>query len=206
MADEKETRERLLESARKEFAEKGFMKASLQNICKNAGVTTGALYFFFKDKDELFRSIVEEPLHRVQDVMQQHYNFEKCALEKGQSHQHNEDEDASLQVIHLLYQYREDVLILLTRSQGSSLENIQDQFVDISEQHYRSIMYMAQPEEAQKVADSVYHWVAHMEIETFIYIITHIEKEEDALVHMKYSLRYMISGWHGLFLMQNEEL
>ena len=82
------------------------MKASLRNICKNAGVTTGALYFFFKDKDELFRSIVEEPLHRVQDVMQQHYNFEKCALEKGQSHQHNEDEDASLQVIHLLYQYQ----------------------------------------------------------------------------------------------------
>ena len=54
MNDEKETVRKLSDSAKKEFMEKGFMKASLRNICKNAGVTTGALYFFFKDKDALF--------------------------------------------------------------------------------------------------------------------------------------------------------
>ena len=40
--DEKETKRRLLESAKKEFLEKGYLQASLRNICKNAGVTTGA--------------------------------------------------------------------------------------------------------------------------------------------------------------------
>ena len=49
MNDEKETRKKLQESAMQEFLEKGFMKASLRSICKNAGVTTGALYFFFQD-------------------------------------------------------------------------------------------------------------------------------------------------------------
>ena len=56
MNDEKETRKKLQESAMQEFLEKGFMKASLRSICKNAGVTTGALYFFFQDKDDLFAS------------------------------------------------------------------------------------------------------------------------------------------------------
>lgn len=44
--DKKKTRQKLLEQAKVEFAEKGFMKASLRTICTNAGVTTGALYFF----------------------------------------------------------------------------------------------------------------------------------------------------------------
>lgn len=35
---------RIFESARKEFLENGFEKASLKAICEGAGVTTGALY------------------------------------------------------------------------------------------------------------------------------------------------------------------
>ena len=35
---------RILESAKEEFLDKGFLGASLNNICRKAGVTTGALY------------------------------------------------------------------------------------------------------------------------------------------------------------------
>ena len=42
-----ETRQKLIDSAKKEFFENGFAKAPLRKICTNAGVTTGALYFFF---------------------------------------------------------------------------------------------------------------------------------------------------------------
>ena len=62
MGDELETREKLLESAMAEFSENGYMKASLRKICADAGVTTGALYFFFKNKNDLFKAIVDEPL------------------------------------------------------------------------------------------------------------------------------------------------
>ena len=62
MKNDKETRQKLLVSAKKEFMEKGYVKASLRNICKNAGVTTGALYFFFKDKEDLFGNLIREPL------------------------------------------------------------------------------------------------------------------------------------------------
>ena len=56
--ENKETRQHLLECAKREFLEKGYMKASLRNICKEAGVTTGALYFFFKDKEDLLAAAV----------------------------------------------------------------------------------------------------------------------------------------------------
>ena len=59
-----ETRKQLISSAKAEFTDKGFAKASLRSICKKAGVTTGALYFFFKDKDELFCEVVGELLDK----------------------------------------------------------------------------------------------------------------------------------------------
>ena len=69
MKEDKETRNNLLQSARKEFTEKGYMKASLRTICKNAGVTTGALYFFFKDKDDLFDAVVGDTVNVIYNMM-----------------------------------------------------------------------------------------------------------------------------------------
>ena len=40
MAQDKETRELLIKSAKAEFMEKGYNKASLRSICSDAGVTT----------------------------------------------------------------------------------------------------------------------------------------------------------------------
>ncbi len=48
MKDERETKEKLLQSARAEFLAKGYQGASLRSICKASGVTTGALYFFLR--------------------------------------------------------------------------------------------------------------------------------------------------------------
>lgn len=73
MGDELETREKLLESAMAEFSENGYMKASLRKICADAGVTTGALYFFFKNKNDLFKAIVDEPLKELCRLLTEHY-------------------------------------------------------------------------------------------------------------------------------------
>ncbi len=73
MAEDKETREKLLDSAKQEFLEKGYMKASLRTICRNAGVTTGALYFFFEDKEDLLKQLVEEPLKGLISRVESHF-------------------------------------------------------------------------------------------------------------------------------------
>ena len=123
--ENKETRQHLLECAKREFLEKGYMKASLRNICKEAGVTTGALYFFFKDKEDLLAALVEEPLRQLYAIMEEHYATEM----------HNEDQvaqldiaddgdlEASRQIIRQMYANREAFLLLLTKSQGSRFEN-----------------------------------------------------------------------------------
>lgn len=61
MSVDNKSRERLIECAKKEFLEKGFAKASLRNICAQAGLTTGAVYFLFKDKNGLLEAVVSTP-------------------------------------------------------------------------------------------------------------------------------------------------
>ena len=54
--NEKTTLELIHDAAKAEFMEKGFREASLRNIAKSAGVTTGALYGYYGSKEELFKS------------------------------------------------------------------------------------------------------------------------------------------------------
>ena len=54
-----ETRGLVLQSAQREFLDKGYEKASLRSIAQNAGVTTGALYVRFPNKSALFAALVE---------------------------------------------------------------------------------------------------------------------------------------------------
>ena len=55
-----ESRTKLLNCAKEEFLAMGFEKASLRRICQKAGVTTGAVYFFFRNKEDLFCQIVSD--------------------------------------------------------------------------------------------------------------------------------------------------
>jgi AcrR family transcriptional regulator len=53
-------RERLLEAAAAEFVERGYAGASLQAIARRAGLTRGAIYWNFKNKQELFLTLLDE--------------------------------------------------------------------------------------------------------------------------------------------------
>ena len=59
-ADEDNAKRRqIIEGARAIFLTRGFDAASMMDIAKEAGVSKGTLYVYFKDKDELFAAIVQ---------------------------------------------------------------------------------------------------------------------------------------------------
>lgn len=202
MKKDPETKKLLLASAKTEFLEKGYMQASLRNICKNAGVTTGALYFFFKDKEDLFASLVEEPLNGLYTMMQEHYLDEIALAGCGDVMMHDTEEDleAARQVISYMYQYYDEFRLLLEKSQGSRFENFVDRFVAISEEHFR-IMAKAMAEQTggEPVEEYVIHWVTHLLIDAFMHIMTHEVSEKDAVRYIETMVRYLIAGWMDLF-------
>jgi AcrR family transcriptional regulator len=56
------TRRRLLDAAETVFAKRGFHGASVEEIAREAGATTGALYANFAGKEELFLALFEDTL------------------------------------------------------------------------------------------------------------------------------------------------
>lgn len=205
MKQDKETKIKLLASARVEFLEKGYMNASLRNICKNAGVTTGALYFFFQDKADLYECLVKDTVNAIYTVMNGHFAGEHEQAQAGALYPLADAEDSkdledTKKIIHLMYEHRDEVLMLLTKSQGSPYEGILDRFIETAEKHYENLagqMEKINPE--KKIDGRLIHWLSHQMIEVFVYMITHIEEEQQAMKFMEQSVSYMMAGWYGLF-------
>ena len=59
-ARSRETRDKLLAAAERIFDEKGYGGARIVDIAEIAGCSVGAVYVRFKDKDALFRGIVDD--------------------------------------------------------------------------------------------------------------------------------------------------
>ena len=202
MKNDKETKEKLLVSAKAEFLEKGYMQASLRNICKNAGVTTGALYFFFKDKEDLFASLVEEPLSGLHKMMKEHYWDEMQLAKQGghQLHALTDDLATAKEVIRYMYRYYDEFQLLLKKSQGSRFENVIDEFVEITEKHYRIVAdAFSKQTGSDLIEDYMVHWISHMHIDVFVHMLTHEVSEEEALKHMEATVKYLVAGWMGMF-------
>src|SRR5580658_3716884 len=58
--DGRDTRSRLRQLALELFAEQGYEKTSLREIAERLGVTKAALYYYFKSKEDIVRSLVED--------------------------------------------------------------------------------------------------------------------------------------------------
>lgn len=59
------TRAALLTAARELFTERGFAGAAREEIVERAGVTRGALYHHFANKEDLFRAVFIEVEHEI---------------------------------------------------------------------------------------------------------------------------------------------
>ena len=80
------TLERIHSAAKREFLEKGFLGASLRNIVKCAGVTTGAFYGYYDSKEKLFDALVSEQYEHVMDMyMSTQNSFKELEAEKQQA-------------------------------------------------------------------------------------------------------------------------
>ena len=66
-----ERREQLLDIGRSLFAERGYDAATIRDIAKGAGMSTGAVFANFQDKAELFEAVLTEDLEKAAAVLRE---------------------------------------------------------------------------------------------------------------------------------------
>lgn len=201
MKTDRETRELLLESGKSEFLEKGYTKASLRKICSDAGVTTGALYFFFKDKEDLFGAIAEPPLKTLVEVLNSHFAVDVAAISQphalagGNAHELVDHDEFVSRLVHHIYGNYDAFILLLTKSQGSKYENCVDELVDTIEQFYLALSEKIGAHYGAKVNRYMLHWLTHMMVDSFIHLISHECDETKAAQYMTKIMNFILEGW-----------
>lgn len=192
-----ETRHRLIESALAEFSEKGYAKASLRSICAEAGVTTGALYFFFRDKEDLFAAIVEQPFEGLKKQLRAHFRAEKeIPLNEIYKHIDNGHDELSAALIHHLYSNYDAFMLLLTKSQGTRFEGAVGELADMVDKTYRKLAKcIAAQIPGKRVNSYMLHWLSHMIIDAFIHLLAHEPNEKKAVKAMTRIMNFYASSW-----------
>ena len=66
-----ETRNGILDAAERVFSQRGVSHTSLEDIAKAAGVTRGAIYWHFKNKNELFSAMVNRVSLPIEEMVAQ---------------------------------------------------------------------------------------------------------------------------------------
>lgn len=131
-------------AAKTEFLEKGFKSASLRNIVKMAGVTTGAFYGYYDRKEALFDALVAKQYETFMDCYcRAQEDFAKLPPQK----QPENLSTISSQCMHemLLYAYEnlDEFKMILCCSEGTRFAGMIDELVAIEIQgthNYQAVL------------------------------------------------------------------
>ena len=196
MSINNESRERLIECAKKEFLEKGFAKASLRSICSQAGLTTGAVYFLFKDKNGLLEAVVSQPLNELMQLMGSHLAEEEHTNIAAYSHISGDHDYFADEIVQLLYSHYDEMMILLEKSQGSQFEHLPDRVVEMLDNGYlKTAQLYADAIPGKRVNMYMLHWFSHIQVDAFIHLLTHERDKQKALEKIKPVLDMLVKSW-----------
>ena len=135
------TLERIQQAALEEFSERGFLGASLRQIVRNAGVTTGAFYVYFSSKEALFASLVEPHAAALMGrFMEAQTSFAGMPEEEQPKHMGEASGDYVDWMVDYICQHREPVKLLLCRAEGTSYEHFAHNMVEIEVEY--TLKYM----------------------------------------------------------------
>lgn len=123
-----EIRNSLLESAGKLFLRKGFLKTSMREIARDAGVGLANIYNYFRSKDEIFRTVVQPVTLAFEQMAHSHHDSGGTDVLEMYAEPYLRK--VTDEYVTLINSHRRKLEILLFRAQGSSLEDFRERYTD----------------------------------------------------------------------------
>ena len=195
----------IIDAAEKEFADKGFSKASMRAIAAEANVTLSNIYNYFKNKDDLFIAVLEpvlEVIEKGKEVLEEH---EKCHDRIDLKGHH----DFILPSVDQVFKYKDKFRLLANKAAGSSLADYRNELID---------WYVTKMSRKVTMGDNHHDFsdfgisekIMRANAMSWIYCIEHTvnsdETIEEARKDILDMMTYTHGGWHCLIEYKLTEL
>ena len=195
------TLEKIQEAALTEFLDKGFLGASLRQIVKNAGVTTGAFYGYFSSKEALFNAIVEPHAAALMGrFMEAQTTFAELPEKEQPEHMGLESGRCVDWMVDYICQHREPVKLLLTRAEGTSYEHFVHNMVEVEVEYTLQYMEVLRHlgKDIPTLDKSLCHIIASGMMGGIFEIVVHDMPREQALRDVDQLRAFYTAGWSKL--------
>lgn len=199
--EEIKTRQNIIDAGKKEFLERDFKSASLRNIVKEAGVTTGAFYGYFSSKEALFSSIVEPHAAAVMGkFMTAQTHFSDLPHEDQPGHMGVESENCIDWMIDYMYDHYDEFKILLCRSDGTSYESFVDTMVEVEVEYtFRFIEVLKElGKDVPYIDRDLCHMIASGMFNGIFEVLRHDMPKERAKLFVEQLREFNVAGWNKI--------
>lgn len=196
--NESSTLQNILHAAKSEFLQKGFQSASLRNIVKTAGVTTGAFYGYFSGKEALFAAIVEEHAVNIMNIfMSAQEDFANLPKEIQAQHMGVESRSSMNSIIDYIYDHFDEFKLLICKSEGTSYENFVHNMVEIEVEETLDFIELLreQGKNVPHMEKAVCHMIVSGMFNGMFQLIEHDMKRENARKYVGELQDFYIAGW-----------
>ena len=195
------TMERIQQAAMEEFSEKGFLGASLRQIVKYAGVTTGAFYGYFSSKEALFASLVEPHAAALMGrFMEAQTGFAELPEEEQPKHMGEASGDYVDWMVDYICQHREPVKLLLCRAEGTSYQHFVHNMVEVEVEYTLKYMDVLRRlgKDIPDLSSSLCHIIASGMFNAVFEVVVHDMPHEHAKQYVRQLREFYMAGWQKL--------
>ena len=192
------TRDNILRAAMAEFLDKGFQGASLRQIVKNAGVTTGAFYGYFSSKEALFNALVEPHAAALMGrFMGAQTAFAELPEEQQPEHMGVESSDCVHWMVDYICQHRQPVKLLLTRAEGTGYEPFVHNMVEVEVEYTLRYMEVLRRlgRDIPELDGQMCHIIASGMFNGIFEIVVHDMPRDRALRYVDQLRDFYTAGW-----------
>ena len=195
------TLEKIQQAALAEFLDKGFLGASLRQIVKNAGVTTGAFYGYFSSKEALFNAIVEPHAAALMGrFMEAQTTFAELPEKEQPEHMGLESGRCVDWMVDYICAHREPVKLLLCCAEGTSYEHFVHNMVEVEVEYTQRYMEVLRRlgRDIPVLDKSLCHIIASGMFNGIFEIVVHDMPRDQAMREVDQLRAFETNGWSKL--------
>lgn len=195
------THKKIMDSGKVNFLNDGYERANLRKICKDAGVTTGAFYRHFNDKEDLFVSLVQ-PL--AEDILSFYSKFEKNSFESlDKNHAEKLAEinvNGSIESALYMFQQKEIFELLFYKAYGTKYDNFVEKLVELEDQNRNKAIQVFSDKTGKEIdiPDEAIHLLDHSYINALCEIVVHSKSENEVRTNADIVAKFFNEGWRKL--------